>query len=129
MASWDELRTYIRVSYKVAEDDGELLKLVFSTTEGRSQMVLVARSVTGNGLEFATIASPIGRAAGLDLTAVLTELATYVVGGAAVYGDRLMVRHSVPLTNLDTNEFDGPLHLVLAAADVLESQFVGGDEF
>jgi hypothetical protein len=35
----------------------------------------------------------------------------------------------LPLRNLQYNELDDPLQLVAAAADVLEQQFIGGDNF
>lgn len=129
MATWDELRAYIGLSYKVAEDGGELLKLLFTLDDGRSQLVLVARNDTGGGIAFATIASPFATVGQIDPLPVLTELSEYVVGGAVIYGDLWMVRHSVPLQNLDTNEFEAPLQLVLNTADALEKKYVGIDKF
>jgi hypothetical protein len=129
MASWEELRSYIRITYKVAEDNGNLLRLLFAVGEGRSQIVIVAKSTTGSGVEFATIASPFAEAGQVEIDSVLGSMAEYVVGGIVAYGDMYMVRHSVPLANLDPDEFEGPLHLVLSAADVLEAKFVGSDNF
>jgi hypothetical protein len=129
MATWDELHSYIRVTYKVAEDTGTFMKLLFNVGGGRSQVVFVGRNDTGGGDSYATISSPFGTVGKLDLAAVLSELGEYVVGGAAVYGDLVVLRHSIPLDNLDPNEFEGPLHLVLNTADILEEKFVGGDDY
>jgi len=129
MASWEDLRAYIQNSYKIAKDEGDVLTLVFDTGGGRSQVVLVGRNDTGGGIPFATIASAIGSVDELPLGPVLTELSTYVVGGAVIYGDLVMVRHSVPLVNLDVNEFVTPLDLVINAADLLEQRFVGQDKY
>lgn len=129
MASWDELKTYIHANYNVSKDDGGVLTLLFGTSGDRSQLVFVARSSTGSGIPFATIASPFAKVGEIDPTTVLRELSEYVVGGAVIYGDNYNVRHAVPLVNLDSNEFEAPLHLVLNAADALEKQFSGGDAF
>jgi hypothetical protein len=129
MASWDELRSYIRITYKVADDDGTVLRLVFSVGEGRSQIVVVGQSTTGGGAEFATIASPFAEVGKLAIDPVLDTLADYVVGGVVTYGQMYMVRHSVPLADLDPDEFDGPLRMVLSTADALEAKFVGTDQF
>ena len=58
----------------------------------------------------------------------VTECRT-VCGGIAAMGDLVTVRHSVPLLNLDINEFERPLGLVTGTADRLEQQFQGGDQF
>ena len=129
MATWQQLKEYIRSKYSVTEDSGDLLKLVFNTQYGRSQMVLVAHSVTGTDLEFATIASPFATVGSVELNAVLREVSEYVVGGAAIYGDLLMVRHAVPLASLDADDFESPLHLVIGAADAIEAKFVGSDAY
>ena len=52
-----------------------------------------------------------------------------VCGGVAVINDVVIFRHSVPLANLDVNEFERPLHLVTMAADYLETQVTGLDQF
>jgi hypothetical protein len=129
MASWEDLRAYVQNNYKIAKDDGALLSLVFETGGGRSQTVLIARNDTGGGIPFATIASAVGAVSELPLAAVLAELSEYVVGGAVIYGDLLMVRHSVPLVNLDVNEFVTPLDLVLNTADLLEQKYLEHDRF
>lgn len=129
MAKWEDLRSYIRITYKVAEDDGTFLRLVFGVGEGRSQIVVVAQSTTGSGSEFATIASPFAEVGQVDIDTVLSTMADYVVGGVVAYGQTYMVRHSVPLADLDPEEFDGPLRLVLSTADVLEAKFLGSDNF
>jgi hypothetical protein len=129
MASWEELRSYIRITYKVADDDGAMLKLLFTVGEGRTQIVVVAQSTTAGGAEFATIASPFAELGQLEIDSVLGTMADYVVGGIVAYGQMYMVRHSVPLADLDPDEFDGPLRLVLSTADALEAKFIGSDRF
>ena len=44
-------------------------------------------------------------------------------------GDLVTFRHSLPLANLNINEFESPLALVTTTADRLEQAFTGGDRF
>ena len=50
-------------------------------------------------------------------------------GAVAVIQDTVIFRHSVPLENLDVNEFESPLALVTTAADYIESMVTGADEY
>jgi len=44
-------------------------------------------------------------------------------------GEHVVVRHSLPLQNLDIHEFTDPLALLAGTADSLEEQFWGGDGY
>ena len=44
-------------------------------------------------------------------------------------GEHVVLRHSLPLENLDINEFVDPLALVAGVADELEEKFTGGDGY
>ncbi|WP_327638068.1 hypothetical protein OHB24_06760 [Kribbella sp. NBC_00482] len=130
MATWDELRSYIRINYKVDQDDGNLIRLLFAIGDDRTQIVIVAKSSTGDGAsQFATIASPFAEVGDIDIESALTAIAEYVVGGVVAYGRTYMVRHSVPLETLDPGEFEGPLRMVLHTADALEAKLIGSDKF
>jgi hypothetical protein len=61
---------------------------------------------------------------------VLTELGeSTVVGSAVVMGEYLVLRHSMPLSTLDANEFIDPLELVAGTAERLEEIFTGDDDY
>ena len=129
MANWSNLKNYIQANYKIAEDKGQLISLIFALPGNRSQLVLVRHTTTGAGTEFATISSAFAKSAEVDLGAALTELNDYVVGGAVINGEFAVVRHAVPLDALDAEDFEAPLQLVVSAADALEKMFAGSDEF
>jgi hypothetical protein len=130
MASWGALNAYIHSNYKVADESQGMIKLVFELRDGRSQMVLVERSTLLEGLEeWAIIESPFGRIDQVDTRAAIREVGDNVCGGIASSGDFITFRHSVPLANLDPNEFERPLQLVTTTADRLEVMFSGGDVF
>jgi hypothetical protein len=76
------------------------------------------------------IASPIGLAANVDLHAFLTEVGNSTIAcGAAIMGDHVVLRHSLPLVDLDIHEFTEPLALLAGTADRLEETFFGGDDY
>lgn len=136
MATWRELVTFIRKSYRVVRDEPEEIRIRVRFRDGgeddeeRTQMVVIAREVLDKREEWVQIATPFAKADEVDLRSVLAEIGhTTVVGGAVVMGDYLVLRHSLPLVNLDINEFTDPLELVTGSAELLEEQFTGRDDF
>ena len=98
--------------------------------EGRSQLLVLQRAALLNGAEdWAVLTSPVGPAAKVDLAVALSKVGNMVVGGLAIEGDILVLKHTIPLANLDTNEFERPLRLLLSSADDLEEELVGGDQY
>jgi hypothetical protein len=131
MITWLDVAAYINAKYKIADQDESMIKLVFETTGGRSQLVLVARHVPGGSSseEWVQIASPIARVDQVNVIAVLQDVSELICGGLAIYGDILFIQDSFPLANLQPNELERPLHLITSSADRLERKFVGTDTF
>lgn len=135
MATWRELVTYIKQSYRVVREDPEEIRIRLRFRKDpedpeRTQMVVIAREVLDKREEWVQIATPFARVDEVDLRTVLEEIGhTTVVGGAVVMGDYLVLRHSLPLVNLDINEFTDPLELVTGSAELLEEQITGRDDF
>lgn len=130
MASWSELTGYVRANYKIADEKPNSIRMIFNTGGLRSQSVFLWRQQLMNGSEeWVQIESPVGPADSLDPREVLEEVGRMVCGGAAIEGDLVLVRHTVPLVNLDINEFERPLALVTSSADQLEQKLLGGDTF
>jgi hypothetical protein len=132
MASWDDVVAFVRSesTYRITKIESDEIRLVVEFDDERRQMVIVLREVLDKHEEWVQIASPCGRADEIDLATVLRELGdTTVVGGAAVVGEHLVIRHALPLENLDINEFVDPLALIAGTADQIEERFVGGDGY
>jgi len=135
VADWGDLVAYIRHTYDVVRDEPDEIRvrLMFGAdedTEGRAQIMVIAHEILDMKEDWVQIATPFARADELDLLDVLTEIGnTIVVGGAAVMGDHIVLRHSLPLINLDINEFIDPLELVAGAAELLEQIFTGRDDY
>ncbi|ONI86488.1 hypothetical protein ALI144C_11325 [Actinosynnema sp. ALI-1.44] len=132
MATWDELAAYVRTEYDVISDEpGEIrLEYTFDEESDRTQVMIVVREELDRKYEWVQIATPLGLAKDCDLHRLLETIGhTTVSGGAAIMGEHIVIRHSLPLENLDINEFTDPLALIAGAADELESEFFGGDYY
>ena len=130
MATWTELKDYVRAHYKIADEQSDMVKMVFGTGGLRSQVVLLVRQSLMDGTEdWVQIESPVADAKDVDLLRALKSVGQVVCGGAGMVEDLLTLRHAVPLANLDINEFERPLHLVTTTADRLEKELVGSDAF
>ena len=130
MATWLDLAQYVRSNYKIADENHDMIKIIFETNNLRSQVVFLWRQVLMNGEEeWIQIESPFAELGSVDLRKVLEELSSVVCGSLALTADHLTVRHAVPLANLNINEFERPLVLVTSTADHLEQSFVGSDKY
>ncbi|HEX3780988.1 MAG TPA: hypothetical protein VHX38_15095 [Pseudonocardiaceae bacterium] len=130
MATWEDLVTFVRTEYRVTKVEPDEVRLLVEFEDERKQMVILAREVLDKREEWVQIASPCGKAVEVDLAQLLAELgATTVVGGAVIMGEYVVLRHSLPLENLDINEFVDPLALVAGTADLIEERYVGGDGY
>lgn len=130
MATWDDLVAFVRSEYRVTRVGADEVRIEVEFDDERRQAVVVYREVFDRREEWVQIVSPCGKAAEVNLLALLTELGKAAVcGGAIVMGEYVAVRHSLPLENLDMNEFTDPLALVAGVADELEEKFTGGDHY
>jgi hypothetical protein len=133
VATWRDLVTFIRREYDVIRDEPEEIRIQIRFGDDgtqRTQMVVIAREVLDRREDWIQIASPFAKVDQVDLVRVLEEIgSTTIVGGAVIMGPYLVLRHSLPLVNLDINEFTDPLELVTLAAEDLEEMFTGRDDY
>lgn len=131
MATWNDLVTFVRREYQVLSFKDDEIRILFEFEEdGRSQVMVLAHEVLDKREDWVQIASPCGKVAQVNLERLLEEIGlTTIVGGAAIMGEWVVIRHSLPLVNLDINEFIDPLELVAGAAELLEQQFTGRDDY
>jgi hypothetical protein len=136
LADWGDLVTYIRQSYDVIQykPDEVRIRVSFSDDDddllGRRQIMVVAHEILDQKEDWVQIATPFARIEQVDLREVLAEAGdTIVVGGVVLMGDYVVLRHSLPLINLDINEFTDPLDLVASGAEQLERRFTGRDDY
>jgi len=135
MATWGDLAEYVRGEYEVISDEPDEIRILFNfeqydEDDDRTQVVILAREVLDKQHEWVQIASPVGLAARVDLRALLEEVGkSSIAAGAAIMGDHVVLRHSLPLVTLDIHEFVEPLSLLAGTADQIEEMFFGGDDY
>ncbi|OLR91066.1 hypothetical protein [Actinokineospora bangkokensis] len=135
VSTWGDLAQYIREEYEVIDEREDEIRIEFGfdkydEEDERTQVVVLVREVLDNVHEWVQIASPVGLAAEVDLAALLREVGQASIAcGAAIMGEHVVLRHSLPLRDLDVHEFDDPLALLAGTADQIEEMFFGGDNY
>lgn len=130
MANWDALRSYVKSKYKVADDEGTVLRLLFELDGGRSQMVFVSRCGEIGDSEWADVWTPVAKESQVNLRDLMLRNSKTVVGGLGLLNDGTVIfRHSFPLADLDPSEFEAPLNVAVLFGDRLESELTGADVF
>lgn len=135
MSTWADLADYVRDEYEVLSENEDEIRILFDfehldEEDERTQVVILAREVLDEQHEWVQIATPIGKAAEVDLAALLAEVGHSTIAcGAAIMGEHVVLRHSLPLSTLDLHEFTEPLALLAGTGDQLEEIFFGGDNY
>ena len=124
MADWSTLHSYIKGNYKIAQDDLDVIHLLFETQSGRTQKVLVSKmGDTG----WAMISTAVCQEGEIDAREALVKNMDMVIGGLAlVDGGPVVFRHSFPLADLDPSEFEQPLQMAVEYGDALERELTAG---
>jgi hypothetical protein len=129
MATWEGLRGYIKSNYVVGGEDAESLLLDFALEENRSQKVMVSKLMLGDA-EWVEIATPICQESELAARDAMLRNGQMIVGGLAMDGEGMVYfRHSLPLKDLDLDEFEVPFHLAVQFGDRLEREIVGVNRY
>jgi hypothetical protein len=130
VATWGDLVAFIRSEYRVIRLEPDEVRIEVEFDDDRRQIVIIQREILDRREEWVQIASPCGKANDVHLAALLDHLGNAaVVGGAVIMGDYVVLRHSLPLANLQINEFVDPMSLIAGTADELEEMFTGGDGY
>ena len=131
MATWNDLVAYVKSEYRVVRESTDEIRIEVGFEEDeRTQIVILARAVLDGKEDWVQVLSFCGRTDQVDLQRLLAELGnTSVVAGAVILGEHVALRHSLPLSHLDINEFVDPVELLAGTADQLEEMFLHGDEY
>jgi len=128
VATWPDLKQYIESKYKISDDSGNVVTMLFNFNDGRSQFVTVSYWTSNKGAEWVNVDSPVGKFTEVDIAKAVRMTEGMVCGAISAIGDFLTFRDSFPLMNLDINEFEEPLHLVTGTADELERALTAGGD-
>ena len=125
MATWASVEDYIRTNYKVADQSGSFLQLIFNTSAGRSQMVMVTSA--GGLVQFI---SPFASLQQVSIEQVFAVMrAESILLGITGVDGTLLVTHSQLMETADAEEIDMGLGLVAETADLLEAALAGMDRY
>lgn len=122
MATQNEVLNFIKSNYETEVLSGGDLKLVFDLGGGRSQLAFV--DVTESNAQFS---SPFATVNDVTAKQALEANAEYSVGMQLI-GNWYVIKHVVPLADLDASEVSAAFDLVANIADMLETKLVGGDK-
>lgn len=130
MATWNDIVSYLNANYKCKQESTTMLSLVFDMGNDRSHLVFVELAGNDKIGEFAKVSAVVGTSKEFNKLEAFCRAATpYVTGGIVIEGDAILLRDAFPLLNLDTNELEAPLEVITFAADRIESEITGGDDY
>lgn len=121
MATQAEVKNYITRNLNAELIDGDLYKIVYDLGNDRSQLVFASvREISMN------VSSPFAKTEDVTPKQALKAIEN-VAFGIGTLGDWYVVRHVVPLPDLDESEIIVGLEVVAGIADEVEEEIVGGD--
>lgn len=132
MATYKEFEKFVRAKFPVREKDPDTPKgfiaVLVPCGDERSHQVFITPRTTKNG-ENADVVAFIGEISGKKLIEVLDKSFNLPIGGIVRFGDGIALRHTILLANVDESEIFEGILLLAFSADILESNFVGGDDY
>ena len=122
MASWEEVRSFMRNNYVVNDEseDGSVLTLIFDDGGKRTQLMHVALSG-----EWILMASPFAKVGHVTHAQALDSAEMF---GARIIGDTHYLVHYQLLATVDTDEMKKPMGMLAFQADQIELRLLGTDQ-
>lgn len=128
MATWNQLKQFIRENLKVLEDGGDVIEMGFEFDGGNDVVVLVERVGNSQIGEWAQVEAAFAKIDEVDLDAAVRKSENILCGGIACNGEYATLRHSVPLEDVDGNEILIPINAIASSANDFISEFGGEGE-
>jgi hypothetical protein len=121
MANWTELKQFLYNNYKIDNDSGDSLRMLFDVGNGRSQFISVH-----NFDPLVTFSAPFGKITDIQPATVLKSGVPF---GVAQIGEFYTLIHTAWLATLDELEVHAPIQFLVLRADALEQELTGKDVF
>jgi hypothetical protein len=121
MANWTELKQFLYNNYKIENDSGDSLRMLFDVGGGRSQFISVH-----NFDPLVTFSAPFGKIKDIKPDVVLQHALPF---GVAQVGDVYTMIHTSWMATLDELEVHAPIDALVTRADELERELTGKDVF
>jgi hypothetical protein len=128
MATWKQIKDFIRSNYKLQEDKGDFFQMTFELEGNRTQIAYIQKTKSQNGAVWLHICSPIGLIEDDEINDALEMLDDKTCGGMVKVGERHFIRECMLIDDLALTQFVSIMDVIVAVADEMEERFVGGDE-
>jgi len=118
----------MRQAYRLQDDQPDMISMVWSYDDGRSQKIIVRRykAFEREMLEFK---SAFAHRDDADATAMVEKNAELPLATIALAGETYLVVYNCPIENLNFTDFDFYLSRIAAVADTLEEKHGRRDVF
>ncbi|MFT6144899.1 MAG: hypothetical protein ACJAZO_003860 [Myxococcota bacterium] len=128
MPSWNDVRDRLRTTYKLEDDEGELLSIVWTLADNRTQKVVI-KHFKLHERDMVEIKSAFAKGVIPDPTELLAKNAEMPLTTVALAGDIYFVVYNAPLKNLHDDDLTFFMTSVATSADSLEKEFGTGDTY
>lgn len=134
MATYREFEAYVRSEYTVKTNPKDAPKgfmcIEVPCPNDRSHLVFVHPGANMDKAgEFADVVAMFGQLSGAKLEKALEAARMLPLGGLVKINDEIVLRHSIPLSDIDESEIAKAILFTAMSADMLEAKFVGGDKY
>ena len=127
MATWSEVKSFIKSRYPQTQDDGKSLSIVLQLEDNRSQMMFVGFvDVDGDSMDCVMFLAPFARQNQISAAQALAK-SSGPFGLATIGDDFYALKHSAFIADVDENEIIVPLELLSRLADQAERSLGLGD--
>lgn len=123
MASQLEIVNYLKDNFNVQSLDGNVVTLLQSWNDGRSQLVFVTI-----GEAAVVIGSPVAKVEDVNLDKLVEVVSETTPYGVRIIGDYVVVSNAGITATTDAAELDVPISIIAEIADELEKAITGGDD-
>ena len=128
MATWNDIQKHMRGRYKLADDQPDMMSMVWTYEEGRHQKIIVRRFEAA-GQDMVEFKSAFARKGQVEPEVLLRDNAQLPLATAALSGDVYLVVYNALIRTLDDASFEFILARVAAVADTLEEKYGSSDAF
>lgn len=129
MPTWNEIVDYCKEKYGLENAEPTYFELRKTWSDGRTQEIVV-RTYDAFDESWLEFVSPVCKEDELSPRAALRKNAAMAIGALAL-NDKgyYQLQYAVRLASLDMDEFEKPLHILLAKADDLELELTGENRY
>jgi hypothetical protein len=128
MATWKQIKDFIRNNYKLQEDEGDFFQMTFELEDNRSQVVFIQKTKSQNGAIWIQLSSPVGLIEDDEINDALEMLNDKICGGMVKIAERHFIRECMSIDDLSPEQFVSIMEIIVGVADEMEERFVGNDE-